>query len=168
MRSVGVAVLVGCAHLLAGCSRRSEPAEQRPAEAAVRPASFGDVMAHVGRRFELSGRAAQAGRFELCAFEVDELGELFEDVLPHAMPPKVSGGIDLAGVADAFLKTHPPELARAAKAQDGAAFAGAFARAAQTCNACHEATGHAFIEVPTELGAAVPRLDPVPAASARP
>lgn len=34
--------------------------------------------------------------------------------------------------------------------------------AAATCNGCHEASAHGFIDIPLAPGAAVPKLDPAP------
>jgi hypothetical protein len=63
--------------LMGSCSRTpagnagSEPPAQWEAP------GLGEVMTQVGRRFEVAGRAAAANRFELAAFEVGELQELF-------------------------------------------------------------------------------------------
>jgi hypothetical protein len=167
--AVFVAALSGCAQPPAPRANDNAPSDAGAA-ALQHPNApgYGDVMAQVGRRFELVGRAATAGRFELAEFEAGELDELFGDVLPLAAPPKVAAGVDLRGVADAFRQTNASELVHAAKSRDRAALEGAFARAAGTCNGCHEATGHAFIEIPTRPGASVPRLDPLPAASGHP
>jgi hypothetical protein len=123
---------------------------------------YGELMAEVGHRFETMGRAAKAHRYELATFELDELGEVFEEDLPHAERPKVPTEVNLEGLAEAFHRTHPPELRAALERHDLAAFAKAFARAADTCNGCHKVTGHAFIEIPGTPGSAVPKLDPVP------
>jgi hypothetical protein len=122
---------------------------------------YGPLMADVGRRFERLGRAARAGRYELAAFEVDEIGEVFEGDLPRAELPRESMGVNLAGVADAFVKTNLPELDRAVKAHDAAAMARAYALAADTCNGCHKTSGHSFVEIPRQMGDEVPRLTPV-------
>ena len=137
---------IGCA----ACSRTS-PHQPR----------YGEAMGEVGRRFELAGRAAAASRFELAAFEVDEMGEVFSQ-LPHAELPKDCDAKVLPPMVEDFRNTELPELARAAKGRDGHAFADAFARAAAACNACHVASGHGFIEVPTKPGKAVPDVDPAP------
>ena len=78
--------------LTVSCSQDKTPApsgdsEAKGAASEPRP-HFGSVMAEVGRRFELAGRAGLANRFELAAFEVGEIGELFEGELPRAELPK--------------------------------------------------------------------------------
>ncbi len=115
-------------------------------------------MSEVGRRFELAGRAASANKFELAAFEVGEIEELFDGDLKIAELPKEGNTASIPAMAEAFAKTHPAELLRAAKANDGRAFADAFQRASVTCNGCHVASGHGFIHVPSVPGKSVPDL----------
>ena len=119
-------------------------------------------MAQVARRFELAGRAANANRFELAAFEAGEIEELFESDVPNAELPKEGPTAHIPQLAKAFLEANAPELVKAAAAKDAAAFTAAFARAAAACNACHQASAKAFIVVPAEPGKGVPDLDPVP------
>jgi hypothetical protein len=119
-------------------------------------------MAEVARRFETAGRAAVAKRYELAAFEAGELGELFEDDVPRASPPKEGPTAHLPAMAKAFLDAHPATLEKAAQARDAKAFAAAFAQAAHACNQCHDASGKAFIHVPDVPGKAVPDVDPLP------
>ena len=139
---------------LAGCTRSSPAPEPKP--------RYGAVMAEVGQRFERAGRAASVGRFELAGFEVGELDELFTEDLPRAELPKEGSSAALATEADAFAKTYPDRLKKAAAARDLGAFRDAFRDAAAACNACHQASGHGFIEIPTVPGKPVPNLDPAP------
>jgi cytochrome c553 len=119
---------------------------------------FGDLMSEVGRRFERLGRAVAAGRWELADYDLGEIGEVFEQDVPTAlMPPEVH--VDLRSMAQAFAATTPADLEKAIAARDRGAFEAAFARAATACNGCHRAAGRGFIEVPSTIGAAVPRLD---------
>jgi hypothetical protein len=158
------AALVELAHV--GVSAEILRVENRPPACAgastpeIEP-RYGELMAEVGRRFELSGRSVRAGRLALAAFELEELQEIFDEDLPKAAPPRVNAGADLAGVAGAFRQTNLPELLAAVRARNVRAFGAAYARAAETCNGCHRGSGHEFIEVPALPGAAVPRLDPV-------
>ena len=142
--------------------------ENRPpacvgAEPEERPgARYGALMAEVGLRFERLGRAAVARRFDLAESERGEIEEVFEEDLPKAEPPRESAGVNLAGVADAFRQTNLPDLKSALEAKDTTALGAAYSRAAETCNGCHRASGHAFIEIPGVPGRPVPRLDPIP------
>lgn len=123
---------------------------------------LGDVMADVGRRFEVAGRAAAANRFDLAAYEADELGEIFENDVPHASLPKEGPTAQIPTLAKNFLQTAPPALVKAAQAKDPVAFASAYADAAGQCNACHQSAEKGFIQVPAIPGQAVPVLVPMP------
>jgi cytochrome c553 len=127
------------------------------------PPSLGDVMVQIARRFEVAGRAGVANRFQLAEFEVLEIEELFDDDVARATLPKEGPTAHIPAMAQAFRNTQAPELARAAAASDRQAFAIAFQRAAATCNACHQASGKGFIQVPSVPGKSVPDLDPLPA-----
>jgi hypothetical protein len=122
-------------------------------------------MAQVARRFELAGRAANANRFELAEFEAGEIEELFETDVPGAEMPKEGPTTQIPVLAKAFLSMSAPELKKAAAARDRAAFSAAFRNAAAACNACHQASAKAFIVVPSEMGKAVPDVDPLPSSS---
>jgi hypothetical protein len=152
----------------AGCSKTgaSPPGDKdaRPSAQAEAP-GLGEVMLQVGRRFEMAGRAASANRFELAAFEIGELSELFENDVPRAGLPKEGPTAQIPTMAKAFLDSIPPELTRAASSGDRTAFAAAFRHAAGMCNACHEASAKGFIQVPSVPCQSVPVLDPLPAPS---
>lgn len=147
-------LILGLVVVVVGCTRSSPAPAARP--------RYGGVMAEVGQRFERAGRAASANRFELAAFEVGELDELFREDLPRAELPKEGAPASLPAESDAFVKAYPARLKKAAAAHDLAAFSDAFRDAAVACNACHAASGHGFIEIPTALGKPVPSLDPAP------
>ena len=148
-----------------GCSKTqaSPPAGETAASPAEQAPGLGEVMVQVGRRFEVAGRAAAANRFELAAFEAGELGELFENDVPHASLPKEGPTAQIPALAKAFLESIPPELTRAAATKDRAAFATAFQHAAAMCNACHVSAAKGFIQVPSVPGQSVPVVDPLPA-----
>jgi hypothetical protein len=153
--------------LIARCSKTSASPQSgdngaKAAEPRAEAPGLGEVMAQVGRRFEVAGRAAAANRFELAAFEVGELQELFENDVPRASLPKEGPTAQIPSMAKAFLETIPPELARAAASKDRGAFDAAFQHAAAMCNACHEAAAKRFIQVPWVPGQSVPVLDPLP------
>ncbi len=157
--------------LIASCSRSSvtPPSgdkEVKAAELRADAPGLGEVMVQVGRRFEVAGRAASANRFELAAFEVGELSELFENDVPRASLPKEGPTAQIPTMAKAFLDSIPPELNRAAASKDRAAFALAFQHAAATCNACHASAAKGFIQVPSVPGQSVPVIDPLPAPAA--
>ena len=139
--------------VVGGCSRQSS-GRTFPSVA------YGSVMADVGRRFELLGRASAAGRYELAEYELGELVEQFQDVLPHAAPPREGHPEVLPRMERAFLRAEVADLQRALASRDRAAASAAFERTATACNTCHRASGHAFIEVPTIPGRSVPNTEP--------
>lgn len=152
-----------CALVLAGCSRGDPSgATSRDVPAAAPPPRLGAVMSEVGRRFELAGRAALGGKFDLAAYEADELGELFEEDVGRAAPPKEGNPSVIGPMAMTFGATFPKALVGAAASHDRAAFEAAFARTADACNACHQASGHGFIGVPSVPGRPVPELGDAP------
>jgi hypothetical protein len=144
------------------CDRPSVPLPA-PAASAEKPAGedLGNVMAMIGRRFELAGQAAAGGRFELAEFEAHEIGEVFEDDVPKAELPKEGPTSHIVPMAKAFLETNAPELEKAAKTRDLKAFTTAFEHTAAACNACHTASQKAFIEVPAVPGKRVPDVTPL-------
>ncbi len=149
LRALLLFAVVACTPSAAPSADASAPAER-----------YGAVMSEVGRRFETAGRASEAHRFELAAFQAREMQELFAEDLPRAELPKEGASGALPTMADAFLKTNVVDLVRAADAKDQRAFADAFARAAAACNSCHQTSGHGFIEIPANPGKAVPVVDP--------
>jgi hypothetical protein len=118
---------------------------------------FGALMVEIGRRFELLGRAAEAGNLALARYEVEELDEVFAD-LPRAELPDDVGGTNLAGLADAFARTNLPELKAALASGRPREVAAAFAQAAAVCNGCHRQSERPFIRVASEPGRAIPYL----------
>jgi len=146
--AVGFAILV-----VAPACAKAPPAPAR---------RYGDAMSEVGTRFERTGRAVVAGRWELADYDLGELAEVFVEDLPRAPKPE-DVPVDPAPIAAAFASKVLPSLQAAVKAHDRAAFDHAFAAAAAACNACHQAAAKPFIEVPSTPGAAVPDLTPPPA-----
>jgi mono/diheme cytochrome c family protein len=142
-----------------GCSRAGPYADSKGETPAAR--RLGEVMVGVGGRFETAGRAAIAGRFELAEFEASEIGEAFEDDVPHAVMPKEGPTAHIPVLAADFARTLVPELQKAAASKDSAAFSRAFAAAAAACNACHAASGKPFLQVPAVPGKPVPDVEPV-------
>jgi hypothetical protein len=121
------------------------------------PPRFGQVMAEVGRHFQRAGAAAQADDWPMVRYDVEELDELFDDDLPAARPP--SGlHVDLQALTHAFAQDAVPALRAASRDRSRLAFQRAFAKAATACNGCHTATGHAFLEIPSQPGAALPTI----------
>jgi len=150
-RVVGNSVVGIFAALVASCGRAPHPESDVPTR------RYGDLMAEVGRRFERSGRAVLADRWELASYDLEELEECFERDLARATPPP-EVKIDLRTLAKAYLEVHTA-LKNATGGRDRAVFAAKFERAATACNGCHEAAGKGYIVVPVRMGASVPVID---------
>lgn len=149
--------------LLSACSRPStETHRAAPPSPTI---GYGTAMADVARRFELLGRAASGGRFELAEYQLGEIEEQFTETLPRAAPPREGHPEVLPAMASAFAQTTVTDLRRAIAARDRARFNAAFERAATACNGCHQASGHGFIEVPMTPGRAIPNVDALPSVS---
>jgi hypothetical protein len=118
-------------------------------------------MSEIARRFELLGRAALAGRYELADYQLGEIVEAFEESLPHASPPKEGHPEVLPSMAGAFEKTQLPDMKRAIASRDKAQVVAAFERVSMACNGCHQASGHAFLEVPRVPGKSIPSTEPL-------
>ena len=115
---------------------------------------FGPAMIEIALRFERAGRAVLATRGELASYDVDEIAEIFDDDLV------AMADTNAAQLARDFARSSIPAMRDAARKHDAAAFKLSVAQAARTCNACHRASGKAFIEIPDLLGVAVPMVGP--------
>src|SRR5579872_5929791 len=152
-----------CALILTACSHGDHgSATSGDLSGNVPRPRLGAVMSEVGRRFELAGRAAIGGKFDLAAYEADEIGELFEEDVGRAEPPQEGNPSVIAPMATTFGATFPKALIQAATSHDRAAFEAAFARTSEACNACHQASGHGFIGVPSAPGRPVPDVGDAP------
>ena len=141
---------LGAVTLLAACWHPEQVATPR----------YGQVMVEMGHRFELVGKSGGAGRYDLTLFELGEMEELLDEDLPRAKLPMVGGSANFAALTDDLRKTHMVQLRAAVKARDPKAFRAAFANVSSACNHCHQASGHAFIEIADDPAATVPRTDP--------
>lgn len=128
------------------------------ASSAVPKVSFGTVMVSVARRFEVTGKAVLAKRWELARYEVEEIAETFTSELHAAALPPLPPGANLAPFEKLLVERDVPALEKAIDAHDQAAVEQAYLTTSTTCNACHTTAGKAFIEVPSKLGETVPRL----------
>lgn len=139
----------------------------KPDEAAPPPETIriGAVMMETGRRFETAGRASASGRWELAEYEVHEILELFEADMSRALLPGDCNDAIADQMFEDLDRTQLGALRQAAHDRNEQAFRAQFARVAASCNGCHAACQVAFVQVPTEPGRGVPRLDPLEAAA---
>lgn len=95
-------------------------------------------------RFERSQRAVAAGRWELAAYDIHELGEAFEDDL---LPGKWADNPTMRHAARVFLAGPLGPLEAAARVKDRGAWDSAFGATLKACNACHDAAHVGFLQV---------------------
>jgi len=86
--------------------------------------------------------AARAERWELAAYQAEELGENVTSTARVAGP--------YAASLQDFQKEYIQPLQRAITTQNAEQFRAAFQAAVVGCNDCHKATQHAFITIPPE------------------
>lgn len=139
---------------LALAAAHAEPMHQhdegeKPAAAGPYAPGLGEIMSFQQMRHSKLWFAGRARNWALAGYELDELKEGFEDVAK--LFPTVNG-VALPAVIEAITKKELADLAKAIKAQDRAAFASEFDRLTAACNACHQATKHAFIAIQRPAG----------------
>jgi len=154
MREVAHGVFLGwlmMSSVLAATSCR-QPSPPATANAAASPApepfvpGLGEIMSLQQMRHTKLWLAGQARNWELAAYELDELGEGFDDVVRLHPTHKDSP----VAPKDAIPKMVPApldELRKAVEKRDAAAFTAAYDQLTEACNGCHVATNFAFNRV---------------------
>ena len=136
--------------LFAACGRQSAPAavslSSGTPEAYI--PGLGDIMSLQQMRHVKLWLAGQAGNWDLAAYEVDELGEGFDDIVKFHPTHKDSP----VAPKDAIprMVTGPlMELRAAVNKKDARSFAQAYDALTASCNNCHQATNFGFNVVQT-------------------
>jgi hypothetical protein len=129
---------------LTACGRQSTPAagSSSAASEAYAP-GLGEIMSFQQMRHVKLWFAGQAENWDLAAYEVDELGEGFDDIVRYHPTHKDSP----VAPKDAIprMVTEPVASLRAAVGKkDPAAFVQAFDALTAACNNCHQATNFGF------------------------
>lgn len=132
--------------LVAGCGGEQAPGEGPGAAGGPYVPGLGEIMSLQQMRHTKLWLAGQAGNWELAAYEVDELGEGFDDVVRFHPTHKESP----VAPKDAIprMVTEPlAEVRQAVQERDPAAFAKAYDALTAACNDCHQATDFGFNRV---------------------
>jgi hypothetical protein len=142
MRALVVALTAVSAALGASCRREPAPEPYTP--------GLGEIMSLQQMRHAKLWLAGQAENWELAAYELDEIGEGFDDVVTFHPTHKDSP----VALKDAIprIVTQPLNDVRAAvEKKDSRAFAEAFESLTASCNSCHQATNFGFnrVQIPT-------------------
>ena len=130
----------------AACGQRSAPASQAAAASEAYAPGLGELMTLQQMRHTKLWLAGQAGNWELAAYELDELGEGFDDIIKFHPAHKDSP----VAPKDAIprMMTQPLADVRAAVTKkDGAAFVQTYDALTAACNNCHQATNFGFNRV---------------------
>ncbi len=130
-----VTVIVVCA---AGCARSSVQESYTP--------GLGELMTFQQMRHTKLWLAGQAGNWDLAAYELDELGEGFDDIVKFHPTHKESP----VAPKDAIprMVTQPlADLRDAVVRKDSTAFGQRYDALTTACNNCHQATNFGFNRV---------------------
>lgn len=135
-----IAILAGIFGLsLSGCARTT------PAAEAFVP-GLGEIMSLQQMRHTKLWLAGQAGNWSLAAYEVDELGEGFDDVV-RLHPTHKDSPVAPKDAIPKIVNVPLENLRRTVEQHDAAAFGEAFDALTAACNNCHEATNFGFNRV---------------------
>ena len=139
MRAVIRYGILGAALLLftAGCHRAAE-------EPFV--PGLGEIMSLQQMRHTKLWLAGQANNWKLAAYEVDELGEGFDDVVRLHPTHKDSPGAP-KDLIPRMVTAPIDDLRKAVDQQNPTAFASAYDSLTAACNNCHQATNFGFNHV---------------------
>jgi uncharacterized protein (TIGR00251 family) len=104
---------------------------------------LGELMSLQQMRHEKLWRAGEAGNWELAAYELDELGEGFDDVV-RFHPTHKDSPLPLSDIVPKIMGQPLRSARSAVDAHDPQAFAMAFDAVTAACNSCHQATNFGF------------------------
>jgi hypothetical protein len=118
----------------------------RPPAAEIYAPGLGELMTFQQMRHTKLWLAGQAGNWDLAAYELDELGEGFDDIVKFHPTHKDSP----VAPKDAIprMVTQPlADLRQAVAKKDSADFAQSYDALTTACNNCHQATNFGFNRV---------------------
>ncbi len=110
---------------------------------------LGEMMGYMQRYTDKLWFAGSAGNWELARFYHDEIAETAEDI---ATAHVVDEGIEVSRQLGQMLPPVLGQLDQAIAARDPALLNVRYRQLVETCNACHAATRHGFIQVAVPAG----------------
>lgn len=129
------------------CGRPSTPAGSASTAAAEAYApGLGELMTLQQMRHTKLWLAGQAGNWELAGYELDELGEGFDDVIKFH-PTHKDSPVAPKDAIPRMLTQPLADLRDAVTRKDQAAFVQTYDALTAACNNCHQATNFAFNRV---------------------
>ena len=114
--------------------------------------------------------AGEAGNWKLAAYELDELGEGFDDVVRYH-PTHKDSPVPIGQAVEKIMREPLAEVKQAVEAGDRARFERAFDAVTDGCNRCHRATNFGFNVVQRPTGNPFPNqafAPPPPSGSSGP
>ena len=130
-----------------GCGAPAGPSAAAPTPAATRvtvePPGLGELMTFNQMRHAKLWFAGEAGNWKLAQYEVDELGEGFDDVVRYH-PTHKDSPVPIGASVEKIMREPLAEVGRAIAAKDRARFERAFDAVTDGCNRCHQATNFGF------------------------
>jgi hypothetical protein len=147
----------------AGCGpHASAPVSAAAAATPAYVPGLGEIMSLQQMRHAKLWLAGRASNWDLAAYEVDELGEGFDDVVTLHPTHKDAPLAPKDGVPR-FVTTPLADLRAAIARRDGPAFERAYDELTTACNACHRATNFGFNRVQRPAGNPYPNQAFAPA-----
>jgi hypothetical protein len=110
---------------------------------------LGEMMGYIQRYADKLWYAGGAGNWELAKFYQDEIAETVEDIVAAQV---VDEGVEVSRQLHALLPPALGAVGQAVTARDPALFRSRYESMVTTCNACHQATKHPFIQVAVPAG----------------
>ena len=126
-----------------GHSAAAPPATPAPPGRAVEPPGLGELMTFNQMRHAKLWFAGEAGNWKLAQYEVDELGEGFDDVVRYH-PTHKDSPVPIGPSVEKIMREPLAEVGRAVAAADRVRFERAFDALTDACNRCHRATNFGF------------------------
>jgi hypothetical protein len=131
---------------MTACGR--SPSAQPDAASAIEPfvPGLGEIMSLQQMRHVKLWFAGTAGNWKLASYEVDELGEGFDDAV-RFHPTHKDSPVALKDVIPRMVNGPLDALRAAIQKQDQTAFTAAYDQLTNACNGCHVATNFEFNRV---------------------
>ena len=139
---VAVAALSG----EAACARPSTSAASSNASPEAYVPGLGEIMSLQQMRHVKLWLAGEAENWDLAAYELDELGEGFDDVV-RIHPTHKDSPVAPKDAIPRMMNEPLSALRSAVDKKDAAAFAQAYDALTAACNNCHQATNFGFNRV---------------------
>ena len=135
---------------------------QQPPAIAAKPyvPSLADLMLVVQLRHAKLWLAGDASNWELANFAIHEMEEGLEDM---ARLHPAYKDVPVGKMMEDTVRAPIEEVEKAIKARNRAAFTKAFDQLTDACNACHQASNHAFIVIRRPAGSPFPNQSFAPA-----